>query len=286
MNQQNFGMTLKRIRKLKGYSKEALADGICSRKYVHLIEKGERMPSAHILGLFSVRLNEDLYKYVLLSMHDDPMFVSELMTTIDIAREQREIKILTENLERLDDLGLSDHYINQFILWHKAICAQYDNDYQLALSYCCKALNYSKKEKINLKKIIKLLQKRCLPQLEYDILNTVVHLAFYSDNKRISIELVSAILKNAMMFSEAFQDKPAYRKTLRNLISFLIREQEYWQSSFYFKEMQYFGNNDISTGCGNIIHERIREMISLIDNMLSGDTRNHSYFKVTRVIYL
>lgn len=46
-----------------GMSRKELSEGICTQKYVYLIEKNERNPSAYILNSFSDRLGLDLFDY-------------------------------------------------------------------------------------------------------------------------------------------------------------------------------------------------------------------------------
>lgn len=52
-------------------SRKTLAEGICSEKYVYLIEKNERNPSAYILNSLSNRLGIDLFQYYQYLHYDD-----------------------------------------------------------------------------------------------------------------------------------------------------------------------------------------------------------------------
>jgi len=57
------GEVIKEQRILKNISREELSQGICTEKYVYLIEKNERNPSAYILDQFSEKLGIDLFEY-------------------------------------------------------------------------------------------------------------------------------------------------------------------------------------------------------------------------------
>lgn len=57
------GDIIKEQRLLLGMSRNKLAKGICSEKYIYLIEKNERNPSAYLLNSFSERLGIDLFEY-------------------------------------------------------------------------------------------------------------------------------------------------------------------------------------------------------------------------------
>ena len=57
------GEIIKEQRNLINMSRETLAEGVCTEKYVYLIEKNERNPSAYILDDFSEKLGIDLFEY-------------------------------------------------------------------------------------------------------------------------------------------------------------------------------------------------------------------------------
>lgn len=57
------GEIIKEERILKNISRKTLSEGICTEKYVYLIEKNERNPSAYILNHFSEKLGIDLFEY-------------------------------------------------------------------------------------------------------------------------------------------------------------------------------------------------------------------------------
>lgn len=51
----NFGDVLRHYRKKKGLSQEQLADSVCSREYIGLIEKGKNIPTLYMIDAFSKR---------------------------------------------------------------------------------------------------------------------------------------------------------------------------------------------------------------------------------------
>lgn len=65
------GDIIEKQRLLLGMSRKSLSEGICSEKYVYLIERNERNPSAYILNSFSDRLGLDLFEYYQYLNYDD-----------------------------------------------------------------------------------------------------------------------------------------------------------------------------------------------------------------------
>ena len=59
----HIGKVIKQFRDLRELSRAELAKGICSEKYVYLIEKGKRTPSTQIMRHFCNKLKTDLFLY-------------------------------------------------------------------------------------------------------------------------------------------------------------------------------------------------------------------------------
>lgn len=57
------GDIIKEQRTLHNMSRQTIAEGICSEKYIYLIERNERNPSAYILDQLSEKLGIDLFEY-------------------------------------------------------------------------------------------------------------------------------------------------------------------------------------------------------------------------------
>ncbi|HBM81762.1 MAG: helix-turn-helix transcriptional regulator [Clostridiales bacterium] len=57
------GNIIKKYRCMLKMSRKTLSENICSEKYVYLIEKGERTPSAYMVGMLGDRMGVDLFDY-------------------------------------------------------------------------------------------------------------------------------------------------------------------------------------------------------------------------------
>ena len=57
------GDIIKEQRTMNNMSRQTIAEGICSEKYIYLIERNERNPSAYILDQLSEKLGIDLFEY-------------------------------------------------------------------------------------------------------------------------------------------------------------------------------------------------------------------------------
>jgi len=57
------GNVIKEYRSIIKMSRKELSENICSEKYVYLIEKGERTPSAEVTRQFGNKMGVDLFKY-------------------------------------------------------------------------------------------------------------------------------------------------------------------------------------------------------------------------------
>lgn len=73
-----FGKILREFREEKQLSRAELAEGICTEKYLYLIEKGQRTPSATILRLLSQALNIDLFRFYRFTDCKDPIAVEKI----------------------------------------------------------------------------------------------------------------------------------------------------------------------------------------------------------------
>jgi transcriptional regulator with XRE-family HTH domain len=57
------GNVIKEYRNIIGMSRKELSENICTEKYVYLIEKGDRTPSAEVSKQFGDKMGVDLFKY-------------------------------------------------------------------------------------------------------------------------------------------------------------------------------------------------------------------------------
>ncbi|MDH8679000.1 helix-turn-helix transcriptional regulator [Fusibacter bizertensis] len=100
------GDIIKYFREEKHMLKSVLAKGICSEKYIYLIEKGERNPSAEILGLLSNRLGIDLLGYYPYLNCKDPIKVRSTHEIFERLRRQSkfiDLAVVTNKALNLDD---------------------------------------------------------------------------------------------------------------------------------------------------------------------------------------
>lgn len=77
------GKIIKKQRTLLKKSQQELAEGICSAKYIYLIEKEERNPSAYILNQLSEKLAIDLFEYYQYLEFENPVAVIEHRKNMD-----------------------------------------------------------------------------------------------------------------------------------------------------------------------------------------------------------
>ncbi len=68
----NFGEVLRYYRIKEGLSQEQLAEGICTRVYVNLLEKNRKIPTLYMISAFSNKMGINLYDaYALIIQHND-----------------------------------------------------------------------------------------------------------------------------------------------------------------------------------------------------------------------
>lgn len=68
----SFGEVLRYFRQKEGISQEQLADNICSREYINLIEKGKKIPTLYMVDAFSKKMSLNLFDaYGLIINHHD-----------------------------------------------------------------------------------------------------------------------------------------------------------------------------------------------------------------------
>lgn len=71
------GLIIKEKRLDKGWSQKKLAEGICTNKYISLIETNQRNPSVNMLNKLSKRLEIDLFEYYQYFHLENPSIVLE-----------------------------------------------------------------------------------------------------------------------------------------------------------------------------------------------------------------
>lgn len=85
-------------------SRNSLSEGICTEKYIYLIEKNERNPSAYILNNLSDRLGIDLFEYYQYLDYEDQIAVAEYKEKFDRYIKSGEVEKLKEASDRASEL--------------------------------------------------------------------------------------------------------------------------------------------------------------------------------------
>lgn len=80
------GQVIKELRESKGISRNTLSNGICTEKYLYLIEKGQRTPSSEVSHLLSARLGVDLFQYYEYLDCIEPIYVHDAINKLNAYR--------------------------------------------------------------------------------------------------------------------------------------------------------------------------------------------------------
>lgn len=130
------GIIIKELRQNKNMSRTELAEGICTEKYIYLIEKGERTPSSELLILLGRRLGEDLLAQFKFSNCDDPVTISKMQYELSqciLSQDYIQGLEITKEAEQYPD--------NAKVPWkhmlkaNRILCQmQKDKDYEKAIS--------------------------------------------------------------------------------------------------------------------------------------------------------
>ncbi len=99
----HIGSIIKSYRTMRNMSRSKLAEHICSGKYIYLIEKGERTPSADMLRQLSSRLGVDLFDHFQYLDCMDPIAVRKLMKQVALCRRKGDFTTLEEAAIHLPD---------------------------------------------------------------------------------------------------------------------------------------------------------------------------------------
>lgn len=100
------GSIIREYRCKLGMSRNTLAEKICSEKYIYLIEKGERTPSAEMVRLFSDRMGVDLFDHYKYLDCIDPIAVRETLKDLQICQRKSDFvaaKIIVDKAMNLAD---------------------------------------------------------------------------------------------------------------------------------------------------------------------------------------
>ena len=98
------GNIIKEFRCMVGMSRKELSENICSEKYVYLIEKGERTPSAGMILLLGEKMGVDLFIYYQYLDCIDPIAVRKKMEEFDMYRRKGDFNAVNKEAEIAKDL--------------------------------------------------------------------------------------------------------------------------------------------------------------------------------------
>lgn len=110
---KHMGLLIMKIRIKQGMTRSALAEGICSEKFIYLIEKGERMPSAEVLKMFGNRLGVNLWDYFEYMDCAEPLEVHRVIKNFTSCRNSNNfgrLKMLTDEAAKLPDFRKKPYY--------------------------------------------------------------------------------------------------------------------------------------------------------------------------------
>lgn len=141
MNYEHFGTFLKELREARNLTKEQLASGVCTRKEIYRIEKGEYQPSLYLLNKLSIKLNVDLNEYFKMYYTTKTAVGLIGIQEINDAIRLADITCLNEVIKKYennDDFRQGENL--QHIYYAKAICETHIGNYTESLEYCMKGI--------------------------------------------------------------------------------------------------------------------------------------------------
>ena len=141
----NFGDVLRYYRTKSGLSQEQLAEGICAREYVGLLEKNKKIPTIYMISAFSSKMGVNLFDaYALIIEHND-FETHQKIEELDEAIKAKEIDRLYElATEYASQPGFSEGVPRQCIMY--AFSLYYSNaraDYEKSVEYASEGLAVS-----------------------------------------------------------------------------------------------------------------------------------------------
>ncbi len=80
------GQVIQKLRVNRKLSRNTLSNGICTEKYLYLIEKGQRTPSSEVSHLLSARLGVDLFQYYEFLDCIEPIYVHDAINKLNAYR--------------------------------------------------------------------------------------------------------------------------------------------------------------------------------------------------------
>lgn len=113
----HIGSIITVLREEKKITRAQLAQGICSEKYIYMIETGQRNPSAEILMELSNKLNDNLFNYMTFLDHQNPVHVAQTLSLLREKQRQSDykaIKEITDQVLKDPDFLIKPNYYHFF----------------------------------------------------------------------------------------------------------------------------------------------------------------------------
>ena len=98
------GSIIEEYRRTNKISRKDLSENICTEKYIYLIEKGERNPSAYFIKLLGDRLGVDLFSYYEYLDCKNPIAVKRYIDRFEIYRARLEPQLLHDTTKAAMEL--------------------------------------------------------------------------------------------------------------------------------------------------------------------------------------
>lgn len=96
------GHLIRLLRENAALTREELAEGVCSSKYIYLIEKGARIPAAKLMDELGTKLGVDLFEYTYYLDCEEPLMVKKTVVFMETLRHEH----------RFDELMQLNHQVH------------------------------------------------------------------------------------------------------------------------------------------------------------------------------
>lgn len=128
---QQLGSVLRQLRDKRNLSAKTVADGICSTKYIYMLESGKRKPSIEILKQLSNRLKYDIYGIVPYLDCENPIYSREVLEGIEHLRVSSQYVELKKEIHKHANLikSVDEKLVD---LYSAIIATHLDKDYNCA----------------------------------------------------------------------------------------------------------------------------------------------------------
>lgn len=270
MDQNNLGLIIKDLRIKKNLSQDKLCDGICSKSQLFRIEKGKHLPSILIVQQLSIKLGEDINKYLLFSNCSNPIYFSLFFTNLETLRLKR---CYSKILLAISELETSNEYtidinlpsIKQLILWYKGTASSNINETLTSIDYYIDILKLTVSFS-DLNEIFDKILTTNEIRIIHSIAATYCRLNKFSTAKNILTSLINNIKSYTDINELSLMPEIFY-----NLSKLLLIEKEYTDSLTYASQgIDFCINNNFSSILADLFYVKGKcyEELNDIENAL------------------